>query len=262
MDTATELLANYQLFAPIREHFSQPGVERGGFVRAQLTPVNLRHYGEYGAIIHPQLSHVEASFNTEQLRVCMQALLLLKNHIQGKTGQTALAEQIIGNYQHTKPYFALAVLRSSEAIIAECIAANPAHAPSFDVIFRVAGSEGLRDLIQFYASRLLGQTLHNEDPNFPGILGFVNIHERIDPKAPPSAPMQQYEVWCPGHDLAKVYFQQCQSAAQHLIEHNQVHQAAPRESELRALPSDLVRHLTNFVQAQAAQQLQGYGIEN
>jgi hypothetical protein len=78
MDASTEILANYQLFAPIRERFQGSGVERGGFVRAGLTPVNLRTFGEYAATIYPNLAHVEASFTSEQLTVCMQALTLLK----------------------------------------------------------------------------------------------------------------------------------------------------------------------------------------
>jgi hypothetical protein len=262
MDASTEILANYQLFAPIRERFQGSGVERGGFVRAGLTPVNLRTFGEYAATIYPNLAHVEASFTSEQLTVCMQALTLLKGWVQGKFSQLALSERIVDSFwQTSKPYFGLAALRSSEEILAACIAAQPEHAPTFDAIFRVAGSEGMRDLIQFHATRLLGQTLTQEKPDFPDILGFVNLHERIDPNASFLAPSQQYEVWCPGQDLAKVFFQQCQSAAQRLIEHDQLHQAAPRESELRALPVDLVSHLTSFVQAHAKEQLRGYALE-
>lgn len=262
MDISAEILANYQLFAPIRARFHGPGVERGGFVRAGLTPVNLRTFGEYAATIYPNLSHVEASFSGEQLKVCMQALTLLKGWVQGKYGQPPLSERVVQHFQETsRPYFGLALLRSSEEILAACIAAQPEQAPTFDAIFRVAGSEGMRDLIQFHATRLLGQTLSQETPNFPDILGFVNLHERIDPNASLADPSQQYEVWCPGQDLAKVYFQECQSAAQRLIAHDQLHQATPRESELRALPVDLVSHLTSFVQARAKEQLRSYGLE-
>lgn len=262
MDRSADMLANYQLFAPIRERFRGPGVERGGFVRTGLTPVNLRSFGEFAATIYPNLAHVEASFTSEQLAVCMQALTLLKGWVQGKFGHPALSERIVDTFRQTsKPYFGLAALRSSEEILAACIAAQPEHAPTFDAIFRVAGSEGMRDLIQFHATRLLGQSLTQEKPNFPDILGFVNLHERIDPNASFLAPSQQYEVWCPGQDLAKVFFQQCQKAAQGLIEHDQLHQAAPRESELGVLPVDLVSYLISFVHSHAKQQCQAYGLE-
>lgn len=262
MQPHDELAATYKLFVPIRQRFTSSGVERGGYPRPGLTPVYIRKFGAHAATIFPNLSTVEASFTAEQLAVVMHAILLLKGWMTGAEGQPNLTTRILEHFHHTThSYFALALLRSTEDLLAGCIKAHPAQAPVFDALFRVAGSEGLRDLIQLYGTRLLNQTLHGESAALPDILGFVNLHQRPPQTGSVTETGEQYEVGCPGHDFAKVFYHHCQAAASHLIKHEALDRIASREMELRSLPIDMVSHFTLFAHQNVAYILTLYGIK-
>ncbi|HYF61484.1 MAG TPA: hypothetical protein VD886_01640, partial [Herpetosiphonaceae bacterium] len=145
----------------------------------------------------------------------------------------------------TRPYFLPALLRATEQALAEFMAASPADAPVIDAIFRVAGSEGVRDLIQLYAAHLLEQTAQGAPGGLPDILAFVNLHERPGPS--PSAPVERFEIWCPGYDLSKAFFGHCQRAARSLLDQGALERIPSLAEEAAQLPPSLVQHLTTYV---------------
>jgi hypothetical protein len=239
-----------RLFEPIRRRFSAPGAERGGCLRAGVTPVYVRKFGEHAATVFPGLATVESSFDEAQLRAVTASLVALKNWINGAatrgipTGDlAALIERHF--LAATRPYFLLALLRATEQALAEFMAASPADAPVIDAIFRVAGSEGVRDLIQLYAAHMLEQTAQGNPGSLPDILAFVNLHERPGPS--PSAPATSFEVWCPGYDLSKAFFGHCQRAARSLHEQGALTSIPSLAEETAQLPPSLVQHLNSYV---------------
>lgn len=249
-EQAADITARWQLFTSIRERFDRPGVERGGCPRHNLTPVYARKFGEHVTTIFPHLTRVEASFTAEQLQAVTAAILGFKQVITGRTAHPSLAEQIVHAYVTiTRPYFLLALLKATEDVLIKFIQAEPHHAPALDALFRVAGSEGLRDLIRLYDAHALRHVVEHVEFAFPDILAFVNIHERPARNEHGRWHEERYEVWCPGYDFAKEYHQQCLRAAQELAHNHGVTSAPALESEVTQLPVDLVAHFTRFVQA-------------
>lgn len=239
-----------ELFAPVIARFDRPGVERGGCPRHGVTPVHVRKFGAHAATIFPGLATVESTFTESQLAAVKAALLASKSYVVGAA--PTLADRIVQQFLHTtRPYFLLAMLRATAASIAAFLAHEPQHAPVFDAIFCVAGSEGLRDLIRFYDARVLEQILAQRDIEFPDILAFVHLHQRTVRSSSGHVIEQQYEVWCPGYDFAKEYHAQCVAAAQQLVVQHGITWAPSLAEEVQQLPDDLVGHLTQFVRAQA-----------
>jgi len=257
-DSDERVQAAELLFEPIRRRFDAPGAERGGCVRAGVTPVYVRKFGEHAATVFPGLAAVESSFDEAQLRAVTASLVALKNWINGTASAQRATQRVprvpAGDLaalieRHflaaTRPYFLLALLRATEQALAEFMAASPADAPVIDAIFRVAGSEGVRDLIQLYAAHLLDQTAQGTPGGLPDILAFVNLHERPGPS--PSAPATSFEVWCPGYDLSKAFFGHCQRAARSLHDQGALVRIPTLAEETAQLPPSLVQHLNNFV---------------
>jgi hypothetical protein len=239
-----------RLFEPIRRRFGAPGAERGGCVRAGVTPVYVRRFGEHAATVFPGLATVESSFDEAQLRAVTATLVALKNWLNGASTQEVPAGDLAALIERhflaaTRPYFLLALLRATEQALAEFMATSPADAPVIDAIFQVAGSEGVRDLIQLYAAHLLEQTAQGTPGGLPDILAFVNLHERPGPS--PSAPVDRFEVWCPGYDLSKAFFGHCQRAARALHDQGALARIPTLAEETAQLPPSLVQHLNNYV---------------
>lgn len=249
-DLAARIRAAYQLFAPIRQRFDRPGVERGGHIRAVVTPIYLRKFGEHTATIFPNLAGVEASFDAEQLRAVNAALVLLKGWMIGQTQQPALADRIVDAYlRDTRPYYVAALLHATESMLVDFLTAQPDQAPALDAIFCVAGGEGFRDLVRLYDARALEHARAGTTPAFPDILAFVNLHERTIRADDGRWTEARYEVWCPGYDFAKEYHQQCLRAAHELVYSHQVVFVPSLEEEVQQLPNDLVAHFTSLVRA-------------
>jgi hypothetical protein len=246
MSDDDQVQAAERLFEPVRRRFSAPGAERGGCVRAGVTPVYMRKFGEHAATVFPGLATVESSFDEAQLRAVTATLVALKNWLNGAAPAGDLAALIERHFlTATRPYFLLALLRATEQTLAEFMAASPADAPVVDAIFLVAGSEGVRDLIQLYAAHLLDQTAQGAPGGLPDILAFVNLHERAGPT--PSAPVDRFEVWCPGYDLSKAFFGHCQRAARSLHDQGALARIPTLAEETAQLPPSLVQHLNSFV---------------
>ena len=258
-DLAIRLRATYDQFAPIRERFQSPGVERGGCPRAGITPVYVRKFGDYVTTIFPNLATVEASFDAAQLQAITNTLLVLKSWITGHTQRPPLAERINEVYlRHTRPYFVAALLRATEEVLDAFLTTHPEHAPVLDAIFCVAGSEGFRDLICFQGPRVLEHASAKTAPTFPDILAFVNMHERTIRAADGNWQEARYEVWCPGYDLAKEYHQQCVQAAYTLVSQQQVFFVPTLQEEAAVLPVNMVSHLTTFVRTKTMRLVDQY----
>jgi hypothetical protein len=236
------------LFASLHKRFSGPGNERGGCPRSGVTPIYARKFGEHAASIFPNLVGVESSFDNDQFRAVTATILALKAWMTGRSAAPCLADRIVDSYlQHSQPYFVAAMLRATDMCLVEFIAVAPEHAPAIDALFRVAGSEGFRDLVQFYDARVLDALTRNAECPFPDILAFVNLHERQVRDSAGRWQAMRYEVWCPGYDFAKEYHAQCIVAAQRLVHDHGIQQAQPYAEEMAMIPFDLVRHFTALV---------------
>jgi hypothetical protein len=256
-DVAARISATYLLFAPVRHRFDRPGVERGGCLRAGVTPIYVRKFGDHPATIFPNLSTVEASFDAEQFRAVAATLLLLKSWITGQTQQPPLAERIVDAYlSNTRPYFVAALVQATEAVLVGFLTAHPDQAPVIDAIFCVAGSEGFRDLVRLYDARALEYASAATTLTFPDILAFVNMHERALRATDGRWEESRYEVWCPGYDLAKEYHQQCVQAAQALVTEHQTVFVPSLQEEVRMIPDNLVTHFTTFVRSKTIELVQ------
>ncbi|MFL5805059.1 MAG: hypothetical protein ACJ8CR_25360, partial [Roseiflexaceae bacterium] len=204
---------------------------------------------------------VEASFSDEQLSQVNAASLALRRTVLG--GQTApsFAERVVGQYQHgAHGYFLLAMLRATEDVLRETARAEPQLVAALDALFRVAGGEGFRDLIRFYGAHLLEHAASNTTTPAPDLLAFVNVHDCMRRDEGGAFAPAKYEVWCPGNDLARVYFSQCQSAAEVLVRQHGVRSPFPLHEELSVLPFEISTYLTDFVQRLAQPVLRQYGI--
>ncbi|KAB8141426.1 hypothetical protein F8S13_18645 [Chloroflexia bacterium SDU3-3] len=249
-----DLAASWLLFAPIRERFVRPGVERGGCPRHGLTPVYARKLAGHAEAIFPGLNGVESSFTEPQLHAVTAAIVALRRHMDGHTAPP-LSALIVRHFQGgAGPSFLRALLRSTEDLLDTCMRAEPQHIAAIDALFRVAGGEGFRDLIQHYEARALAQAIAGEDVVFPDILAFVNMHERQARDAQGQWRTERYEVWCPGYDFAKAYHQQCRAAARELAAGGVI-VALPLEEEMLYMPENLVAHFTHFATGLALQLL-------
>jgi hypothetical protein len=249
----------YALFADIRQRFDGPGVERGGHERTGVVPIYLKMAGDYAAQLFPELEKytVESSFSEEQQRHVNAATLALREAIAGKVGGVALAARVVQCYlRETQPYFMLAMLKALEQTLRDLLVARPQHVATLDAIFRVAGGEGMRDLVRLYCAHLLEKALEAAETRPPEITAFVDIHDREEYGASGELHKTRYEVWCPGTDLAKEIFRQCREAAQLLVGQHQVGEVVPIAEEVAVLPGEISRYMTRFLQSIAAPLLQ------
>ena len=125
---------------------------------------------------------------------------------------------------------------------------NPQLAHVLDAIFRIAGSEGIRDLVRMYCAHHLEQALLQASAPMPDIMAFVDVHDRETVDAAGAVVRTKYEVWCPGTDLAKAIFRQCEAAAQDLVASHGVSFALSLQEEVTLMPVDISRYMTTFVQ--------------
>lgn len=250
-ELAERITAAYRQFASIRQRFTHPDAQRGGCPRTGMTPIYVRKLGDQATTVFPNLMAVESSFNAEQLLPVMATLLVFKQWIVGNAEHTGFAQRIVEAYvSHTRPYFVAALLRASDELICDFLRVYPDHAPTMDGIFRVAGSEGLRDLIYLYDARTLELVSSGAASSFPDILAFVDMHERTTHTADGSTQETRYEVWCPGYDLAKAFHQQCLEAAHTLVDQGLVPFVPTFQEEVARLPKDLVAHFNNLVRSE------------
>jgi hypothetical protein len=255
-----QLQESHALFAPVRARFGGPGVERGGQVRAGFTPVYQRRFGAAAPPDAALPTQVETSFTPAQLQQVSSTITLLRGLMLGQDGSAPLSERIVACFrQSAHGYFRLALLQATEALLRDLVRRHPEHAASLDALFRVAGGEGFRDLILFYCGRMLERALSQAASDEPDLLAFVLLHEREGPRGP-GAP-ERYEVWCPGNDFARAFFQECQRAADVLVRQHRVRAAAPAAEELGLLPGELSGHLNAYVARCAAEVLRQHAIE-
>lgn len=241
-------------FAPLRARFAHPGAERGGHVRAGFTPIYARLAGAHAATLFAAVDHhhVESSFSPDQLAAVQHALVLLRHVVNGATGGPALADQLARCYlERTRPAFRLALLRALEGCLDTALATHPAEAAVFDAIMRVAGGEGLRDLVCFFGAHLLEETLAGTRTPFPDLTALVAVHERRTVAADGRPRQTRAEIWCPGTDLARAIFAQAETAAQALVARHGVTFALSTREEAALLPADLPAGFTRRVQQQA-----------
>lgn len=255
------LTAASELFRPIRAAFSGPGRERGGHERPGVTPIYQKKYGEHFALIYPEIERytVESSFSAEQLAHVQAALVGLRDAVTGTDGRPALAERITSLYlASTRPYFMPAMLKALEDALRELFERQPHLAPALDAIFRVAGSEGMRDLVRVYCAHQLEKALERAKAPMPDLLAFVDVHQREEAGPGGRAARTAYEVWCPGTDLAKAIFRQCEAAAEGLVAGHGVSFALSLAEEAAMVP-EITAHLTRFARACAAAAMARYG---
>jgi hypothetical protein len=258
-----QLRYTYDLFADIRAKFDGPGVERGGYPRAGFTPVYLKKFGAYADAILQGVKQytVEASFSDEQLSYVNAATVALRRAVLGGEPAPGFAERVVDHYLHgAHGYFLLAMLRATEDILREVARAEPQLVAALDALFRVAGGEGFRDLIRFYGAHLLEHAASNAATPAPDLLAFVNVHDCVRRDEGGALAPAKYEVWCPGNDLARLYFSQCQSAAEALVRQHGVRSPFPLAEELQVIPLDISTYLTDFVQRLAQPVLRQHGI--
>ena len=258
-----QLRYTHDLFASIRARFDGPGVERGGHPRAGFTPVYLKKFGAYADAILQDVKQytVEASFSDEQLSYVNAATVALRRAVLGGEPAPNFAERVVEQYQGgAHGYFLLAMLRATEDVLREVARAKPQLVAALDALFRVAGGEGFRDLIRFYGAHLLEHAASNAATPTPDLLAFVNVHDCVRRDEDGALAPAKYEVWCPGNDLARVYFSQCQSAAEVLVRQHGIRSPFPLHEELTVLPFEISTYLTSFVQQLALLVLHQYGI--
>ncbi|MBA3532845.1 MAG: hypothetical protein H0T73_13045 [Ardenticatenales bacterium] len=262
--TRSHLQHTYALFAGIRRRFNGASVKRGGHDRPEATPLYVRRLGVEGARLFGGVDvyAVESAFTEEQESYMMEALAALKNFVSGKEGAAPLAERIVQQYlHHTAPYFVLAMLRSTEDLLRDFVAAHPGEAAILDAIFRVAGGEGFRDLIRIYGARLLEEALANVELTQPDILAFVDVHDSFRKDSSGKTVQAKYEVWCPGRSLARAYLNQCHDAARTLVQVHGVRIAPPKRDEYLIFPHEISAYLNDFAQQLLAPVLERYGID-
>jgi hypothetical protein len=146
-----QLVASYAQFAPIRQRFSEPGVERGGHERAGVTPVWVRTFGAHADVLLQGAKRylVEASFDAAQLAAINAAIIALKSCVGGGAESPPFADQVVARYlDGVAPAFALALLRATEDLLRAFVERYPAQVCALDALMRVAGGEGLRDLVR------------------------------------------------------------------------------------------------------------------
>jgi hypothetical protein len=258
-----QLRHTYDLFADIRAKFDGPGVERGGHLRAGFTPVYIKKFGAYADAILQGVKHysVEASFSDEQLAHINAATVALRRHVVGVAPAPGMAERVVEQFLHgAHGYFLLAMLRATEDVLRELVRAEPQLVASLDALFRVAGGEGFRDLIHFYGAHLLEHAVKSTTAPAPDLLAFVNVHDCMRRDQSGVLAHMKYEVWCPGNDLARLYFGQCQAAAEALVRRHGLRSPFPLPEELGVLPMEISGHLTDFVQRLAQPILRQHGI--
>src|SRR5262249_25409659 len=136
--------------------------------------------------------------------------------------------------------------------------AHPQLVAALDALFRVAGGEGIRDLIRFYCVHLLEHAISNAETPAPDLLAFVNTHDHMRPDQTGAPVNIRYEVWCPGNDFSRAYFGQCETAARALVEQHSVRSAYSLREEVRLLPPEISTYMTEFVQQLARPILQDY----
>ncbi|HEY1011414.1 MAG TPA: hypothetical protein VGE07_01840 [Herpetosiphonaceae bacterium] len=260
-----QLAATSALFQPIRAAFRGPGRERGGHERPGVTPIYQKKYGEHFKLIYPEIERysVESSFTAEQLGYVQAALVALRDAVVGADGGPALAERVTGVFlASTRPYFMAAMLKALEDALREVFERQPLLAAALDAIFRVAGSEGMRDLVRVYCAHQLEHALAGAASPMPDLLAFVDVHQREEPPAgspPAGQPVRTaYEVWCPGTDLAKAIFRQCEMAATGLARDHGV-DFAPGIAEEAGMVPEVTAHLTKFARACALAAMARYG---
>jgi hypothetical protein len=258
-----QLRHTYDLFADIRRRFDGPGVERGGHRRAGFTPVYLKKFGAYAEAILGDVKQytVEASFSDEQLGYVNNAIVVFRASMLGNEPGTSLSERVVDHYFRTSHgYFLLAMLRATEDVVRETVNAHPQLVAALDALFRVAGGEGIRDLIRFYCAHLLEHAIGGAETPAPDLLAFVNTHDHMR-RDETGAPVNiRYEVWCPGNDFSRAYFGQCTVAAHTLVHKHAVRSAYPLHEEVRILPPELSTYMAEFVQQLATPILQHYAI--
>jgi hypothetical protein len=255
--------ASYALFAPIRRHFDGPGVERGGHERAGVTPIWTRKFGAYADVLLADVQRysVEASFDANQLAEVNTTIVALKRCVEGLDDVPPFAERVVAAYrsQHA-PAFGLALMEATEALLRDFVGTHPEQVCTLDAIMRVAGGEGLRDLVRFYGARLLAQTLAGADTSSPDLLAFVDVHDAYRRDERGASVKAKYEVWCPGYDLSKIFLAQCRSAAQVLAAQPSTSAPSSLDHELQLLPADLSGHFNRFVQTLTQPILERYGV--
>jgi hypothetical protein len=257
------LLETHARFAPLRARFAGGGEERGGYERPGVIPIWTRKFGAYAQVLHEGVDRyvVEASFDHEQLADVQATLLLLKNTIDGTQHPTSLADRIVCCYvEETTPFWALALLRATEGLLRDVVALHPTQVCVLDAIMRVAGGEGVRDLIRFHGIRLLQQTIVQAEADLPDILAFVDVHHVQRRNEGGTSLRTKYEVWCPGYDLSKVFWVQCCRAALLLVDEYGITTTPSVEEEARQLP-EVSRHLGAYVAHLTHSTLRQYGID-
>ena len=258
-----QLRYTYDLFADIRRKFDGPGVERGGQQRDGFTPVYLKKFGAYAEAILGDIKQytVEASFSDEQMGYVNEAIRVFRSVMLGKETGASLAERVVDHYLHTSHhYFLLAMLRATEDVLRDTVSAHPQLVAALEALFRVAGGEGIRDLIRFYCAHLLEHAISNTETPAPELLAFVNTHDHMRRDQTGAPVNMRYEVWCPGNNFSKAHFSQCETAARALVEQHSVRRAYPLHEEVRLLPPEISTYMTEFVQQLARPILQHYAI--
>jgi hypothetical protein len=258
-----QLRHTYEPFADIRRKFDGPGVERGGHERTGFTPVYLKKFGAYADAILGDVKHytVEASFSDDQMGYVNEAIRVFRAAMLGKEPGASLSERIVDHYLRTShQYFLLAMLRATEDVLRDMVSAHPQLVAALDALFRVAGGEGIRDLIRFYCAHLLEHAITKTETLAPDLLAFVNTHDHIRRDQTGMPVSIRYEVWCPGNDFSRAYFSQCESAAQTLVQQHGVRSAYPLHEEVRLLPPEISTYMTEYVQKLATPVLQQYAI--
>ncbi|MBD1909781.1 MULTISPECIES: hypothetical protein [unclassified Leptolyngbya] len=253
----------YTLFHDIRQKFNKNAVERGGYERADVTSMYVRKYGvkAYAFLGGAKNCAVESSFTEEQERYIDETLTSLTGFIVGKYATCSFADRVTHHYVHTTaPYFVLAMLGSTEALLNEYLNAKPEDAAILDAIFRVAGGEGFRDLMRIYGADLLDGVLTNKKVSQPKTLAFVDLHDCYRKDDSGKTLPGKYEVWCPGRSLARAYLNQCQIAAQTLANQHGVRFAPSTSEEFQAFPQEISIYMKQFLQAMISPILEKYGI--
>ncbi len=187
--------------------------------------------------------------------------MALRRHVVGVAPAPSFAERMVEQFLHgAHGYFLLAMLRATEDLLRELARAEPQLVASLDALFRVAGGEGFRDLIRFYGAHLLEHAVKSTTAPAPDLLAFVNVHDCMRRDESGALAHMKYEVWCPGNDLARLYFGQCQAAAEALVWQHGLRSPFPPQEELNMLPLDISSHLTDFVQRLAQPILRQHGV--